>query len=126
MPKRQKMQRLVFPELARNSDAHPSHCPKCGRPGMPRHRQVSRPVLGADETQVKLSGNGVSLGFLTDPSTGEIVGLGRAPGRGRPPARFAGDRRLSRAALDPCLWREENPRGPLRSQAYRSAPPRRP
>ena len=32
-------------------------------------------VLGADETQVKLSGNGVTLGFLTDPSSGEIVGM---------------------------------------------------
>lgn len=32
-------------------------------------------VLGADETEVKLSGNGVTLGFLTDPSTGEIVGM---------------------------------------------------
>ncbi len=32
-------------------------------------------VLGADETQVKLSGKGVTLGFLTDPSTGEIVGM---------------------------------------------------
>jgi transposase-like protein len=32
-------------------------------------------VLGADETQVKLSGNGVTLGFLTDPKSGEIVGM---------------------------------------------------
>ena len=32
-------------------------------------------VLGADETEVKLSGNGVTLGFLTDPGTGEIVGM---------------------------------------------------
>ncbi len=37
--------------------------------------RIKTPVLGADETQVKLSGNGVTLGFLTDPSTGEIVGL---------------------------------------------------
>jgi transposase-like protein len=33
------------------------------------------PVLGADETEVKLSGNGVTVGFLTDPATGEIVGM---------------------------------------------------
>lgn len=32
-------------------------------------------VLGADETEVKLSGNGVTLGFLTDPSSGDIVGM---------------------------------------------------
>ena len=38
-------------------------------------RKVGRPVLGADETEVKVSGNGVTLGFVTDPSTGEIVGL---------------------------------------------------
>jgi hypothetical protein len=33
------------------------------------------PVLGADETQMKLSGNGVTVGFLTDPKSGEIVGM---------------------------------------------------
>lgn len=37
--------------------------------------RIKAPVLGADETQVKLSGNGVTLGFLCDPSTGEIVGM---------------------------------------------------
>ena len=37
--------------------------------------KIRTAVLGADETQVKLSGNGVTLGFLTDPSTGEIVGM---------------------------------------------------
>lgn len=37
--------------------------------------RIKAPVLGADETQVKLSGNGVTLGFLTDPSTGEILGM---------------------------------------------------
>ena len=37
--------------------------------------RIKAPVLGADETQVKLSGNGVTLGFLCDPSSGEIVGL---------------------------------------------------
>jgi len=37
--------------------------------------KIKAPVLGADETEVKLSGNGVTLGFLTDPSTGEIVGM---------------------------------------------------
>jgi hypothetical protein len=38
-------------------------------------RKMSRPVLGADETEVKVSGNGATLGFVTDPSTREIVGL---------------------------------------------------
>ena len=38
-------------------------------------KKVRRPVLGADETQVKLSGNGVTVGFLCDPSCGEIVGM---------------------------------------------------
>lgn len=37
--------------------------------------RIKAPVLGADETELKLSGNGVTLGFLTDPSTGEIVGM---------------------------------------------------
>jgi hypothetical protein len=164
-----------FPELSPRTDARPAACPRCGRPGMPRHQKLIRPVvdpklsqvevvqyqcadpdcgasvtvtppglqpgcrhsdrtkvlsvviwglglsfrdtarllqglgvpishveiifnvrelgskamarqkkakenltapvLGADETQVKLSGNGVTLGFLTDPKTGEIVGL---------------------------------------------------
>jgi len=40
---------------------------------MARHRKaasrIKGPVLGADETELKLSGNGVTLGFLTDPST---------------------------------------------------------
>jgi len=44
-----------------------------------RHKKLAArmksPVLGADETQVKLSGNGVTLGFLTNPETGEIVGM---------------------------------------------------
>jgi transposase-like protein len=38
-------------------------------------RKVKRPVLGVDETEVKVSGNGVTLGFVTDANTGEIVGL---------------------------------------------------
>jgi hypothetical protein len=38
-------------------------------------RKNRRPVLGADETEVKLSGNGVTVGFLCDPSSGEIVGM---------------------------------------------------
>jgi hypothetical protein len=38
-------------------------------------KQLKTKVLGADETEVKLSGNGVTLGFLTDPSSGEIVGM---------------------------------------------------
>lgn len=33
------------------------------------------PVLGADETQVTISGNGVTVGFLTDAASGEIVGM---------------------------------------------------
>lgn len=37
--------------------------------------KTRRPVLGADETEVKLSGNGVTVGFLCDPSSGEIVGM---------------------------------------------------
>jgi transposase-like protein len=37
--------------------------------------RIKTPVLGADETLVKLSGNGVTLGFLTNPETGEIVGI---------------------------------------------------
>ena len=50
-----------------------------GAAAMARQRKaasrIKAPVLGADETEVKLSGNGVTLGFLTDPSTGEIVGM---------------------------------------------------
>jgi len=50
-----------------------------GAKAMARHRKaaarIKAPVLGADETEVKLSGNGVTLGFLTDPRTGEIVGM---------------------------------------------------
>lgn len=37
--------------------------------------KIKAPVLGADETEVKLSGNGVTLGFLCDPQTGDIVGM---------------------------------------------------
>jgi transposase-like protein len=37
--------------------------------------KIRTAVLGADETEVKLSGNGVTLGFLTDPKSGEIVGM---------------------------------------------------
>jgi hypothetical protein len=50
-----------------------------GAAAMRRHQQaaggIKTAVLGADETEVKLSGNGVTLGFLTDPSSGEIVGM---------------------------------------------------
>jgi len=47
---------------------------------MAKHQRAVRsrmklPVLGADETQVKLQGNGVTVGFLTDPESGEIVGM---------------------------------------------------
>lgn len=50
-----------------------------GKEAMARQRKAKAKirtlVLGADETEVKLSGNGVTLGFLTDPSSGEIVGM---------------------------------------------------
>jgi transposase-like protein len=50
-----------------------------GAAAMARHKKaasrIKAPVLGADETEVKLSGNGVTVGFLTDPQTGEIVGM---------------------------------------------------
>jgi len=50
-----------------------------GRAAMARQKKakarIRTQVLGADETQVKLSGNGVTLGFLTDPGSGEIVGM---------------------------------------------------
>jgi hypothetical protein len=76
MFKHQKKQLLVFPELSRSTDEHPSGCAECGGPGMLRHRAATRPVLGADETAVKMSGNAVRLGFIIDRRTGEIVGLG--------------------------------------------------
>jgi hypothetical protein len=31
--------------------------------------------LGFDETQLKVSGDGVTVGFVTDPKTGELVGM---------------------------------------------------
>jgi len=34
-----------------------------------------RAVLGFDETQLKVSGKGVTVGFVTDPKTGELVGM---------------------------------------------------
>jgi len=34
-----------------------------------------RPVLGVDETQVKVCGDGITMGFVTDPGSGELVGL---------------------------------------------------
>jgi transposase-like protein len=34
-----------------------------------------RAVLGFDETQLKVSGQGVRVGFVTDPDTGELVGM---------------------------------------------------
>ena len=50
-----------------------------GAEAVARHRKpaakVKTPVLGADKTQVKLSANGVTVGFLCDPGTGEIVGM---------------------------------------------------
>ena len=51
-----------------------------GEVALARQRQLAGwrakvPVLGADETQMKLSGNGVTVGFLTDVRSGEIVGI---------------------------------------------------
>lgn len=34
-----------------------------------------RAVVGFDETQLKVSGNGVTVGFVSDPETGELVGM---------------------------------------------------
>jgi len=34
-----------------------------------------RAVLGFDETQLKVSGRGVTVGFVTDPERGELVGM---------------------------------------------------
>jgi len=34
-----------------------------------------RPVLGVDETGLKVKGEGITLGFVTDPRSGELVGL---------------------------------------------------
>lgn len=34
-----------------------------------------RAVVGFDETQLKVSGNGVTVGFVTDPERGELVGM---------------------------------------------------
>ena len=50
-----------------------------GQQAMARHKKavgrLKAPVLGADEAQVKLSGNGVTVGFLCDQQMGEIVGM---------------------------------------------------
>ena len=42
-----------------------------------RQQQVAgrAPVIGADETEVKLQGKGVTVGFLTDAASGQIVGI---------------------------------------------------
>lgn len=37
--------------------------------------QGRRPVLGVDETEVKVKGEGITLGFVTDPESGQIVAL---------------------------------------------------
>jgi transposase-like protein/DNA-directed RNA polymerase subunit RPC12/RpoP len=37
--------------------------------------QGRRPVLGVDETQLKVKGEGITLGFVTDPQSGQIVAL---------------------------------------------------
>jgi hypothetical protein len=54
MKKRQKKQLLVFPQLSRSTDARPSRCSKCGRPGMLRHRKVTRPVVDLNVKEIEL------------------------------------------------------------------------
>ena len=65
-------------DLARG-DQTSYHVREMGRkPGVRQHKTKARiktPALGADESQGKLSGNGVTLGFLTDSGSDEIVGL---------------------------------------------------
>jgi transposase-like protein/DNA-directed RNA polymerase subunit RPC12/RpoP len=39
------------------------------------HPRGRRPVLGADETQLKIKGEGITVGFVTDPRSGQVVGL---------------------------------------------------
>ena len=34
-----------------------------------------RPVLGVDETQLKVKGEGMTVGFVTDPASGQVVAL---------------------------------------------------
>jgi len=34
-----------------------------------------RAVVGVDETQLKVKGHGISVGFVTDPKSGELVGM---------------------------------------------------
>lgn len=34
-----------------------------------------RPVLGVDETQLKVKGEGITVGFVTDPASGQVVAL---------------------------------------------------
>jgi hypothetical protein len=47
---------------------------KARRAFMARQEKLGRrAVLGFDETQLKVSGEGVTVGFVTDPETGELV-----------------------------------------------------
>jgi DNA-directed RNA polymerase subunit RPC12/RpoP len=39
------------------------------------HPQGRCPVLGADETQLKIKGQGITVGFVTDPRSGQVVAL---------------------------------------------------
>ena len=49
---------------------------KARRAFMARRGQLGkREVLGFDETQLKVSGDGVTVGFVTDPESGELVGM---------------------------------------------------
>jgi transposase-like protein len=34
-----------------------------------------RPVVGTDETQLRVKGEGITVGFVSDPQTGELVGM---------------------------------------------------
>jgi hypothetical protein len=44
-----------------------------------RNRRIV--VLGADETEMKVKGEGITVGFVTDPASGEIVGMEILAGR---------------------------------------------
>ena len=48
-------------------------CAGCG--GFVTVRPAGVPVIGADETEVKLPGQGVTVGFLTDAASGQIMGI---------------------------------------------------
>jgi len=45
---------LQFPELAARAEQRPSHCPRCGRAGMGRHRSQRRPVVDLKVKEVEV------------------------------------------------------------------------